>query len=213
MRAGWWLRKFRGMRARHTGVTCTNSTTRGAGSTDSTGISWPIGPRAGPRQEPHVGQKPPARCHRVAHDAVGVHVVDRTEADLALRGRVLGDVGQPGPARVAVASVDQAVPAPVACRAILADLRLPALGGPARAGRGLPQAGGRRWCRASGGAQRSRLDLTTAQLDQQRRNSATDQLTQSAHPRQSITRGTRVGRSAVTCINSTVESAGSTDSP
>ena len=44
------------------------------------------------------------------------------------------------------------------CRAILADLRLPALGGPARAGRGLPKAGGRRWCRASGGAQRSRLD-------------------------------------------------------
>jgi hypothetical protein len=51
-----------------------------------------------------------------------------------------------------------AIPAPVACRAILADLRLPALGGPARAGRGLPKAGGRRWCRASGGAQRSRLD-------------------------------------------------------
>ena len=45
------------MRGRHTGFTCTNSTTGGAGSTDSTGISWPLGPRAGPRQERYVAQK------------------------------------------------------------------------------------------------------------------------------------------------------------
>src|SRR5450631_358976 len=40
--------------------------------------------------------RPAPSGHRVARDAVGVHIVDRTEAELALRSGVLG--GQPGPA-------------------------------------------------------------------------------------------------------------------
>ena len=55
------LRITRGMLPCRTAATCTNSTADSAGSTDSTGISWPLGPRAGPRQERYLAQKPPAR--------------------------------------------------------------------------------------------------------------------------------------------------------